>query len=148
MPRNSSQAINLGWPRHFVGPICRGNRSMSTFLLVTNAASRINIAKGLLQSNISHYTFFFSRLHLKPSVAAMLSPKRLLTKARNGQISDFERQRKISEKGHFVVYSVDEVRFEVPLIHLSNAIFQELLKMSEDESHCAAMLSSSSTSFR
>ncbi|KAG9443209.1 hypothetical protein H6P81_019063 [Aristolochia fimbriata] len=64
----------------------------------------------------------------------MLSPKRFLSKARNCQPSDFNtRQKKTSEKGHFVVYTSDEMRFEVPLSHLNNAIFQELLKMSEDE---------------
>ncbi|KAG9443210.1 hypothetical protein H6P81_019064 [Aristolochia fimbriata] len=69
----------------------------------------------------------------------MLSPKRFLSKARNDQPSDFStRQRKTSEKGYFVVYTADEKRFEVPLNHLNNAIFQELLKMSEDEFGLAA----------
>ncbi|KAG9443213.1 hypothetical protein H6P81_019067 [Aristolochia fimbriata] len=69
----------------------------------------------------------------------MLSPKRFLSKARNGQPSDFNtRQRKTSGKGHFVVHTADEKRFEVPLSHLNNTIFQELLKMSEDEFGLAA----------
>ncbi|XP_068646650.1 auxin-responsive protein SAUR65-like [Aristolochia californica] len=56
----------------------------------------------------------------------MFSPKRFVSKARNGE-------RAISGKGHFVVYTADQNRFEVPLAYLNNAIFQELLKVAEDE---------------
>ncbi|CAH8353607.1 unnamed protein product [Eruca vesicaria subsp. sativa] len=37
------------------------------------------------------------------------------------------------EKGCFVVYSIDEARFAFPLSYLSNSVFQELLKISEEE---------------
>ncbi|XVE93958.1 hypothetical protein REPUB_Repub01dG0239000 [Reevesia pubescens] len=37
------------------------------------------------------------------------------------------------EKGHFVIYTTDKRRFVIPLVYLSNSIFLELLKMSEEE---------------
>lgn len=38
-----------------------------------------------------------------------------------------------TNKGHFVVYSIDHKRFVVPLKFLSTKIFRELLKWSEEE---------------
>ena len=38
-----------------------------------------------------------------------------------------------AEKGCFVVYTIDKTRFAFPLSYLSNSIFQELLKISEEE---------------
>ncbi|EOA37191.1 hypothetical protein CARUB_v10010587mg [Capsella rubella] len=37
------------------------------------------------------------------------------------------------EKGCFVVYTVDEIRFAFPISYLNNSVFQELLKISEEE---------------
>ncbi|AED93724.1 unnamed protein product [Arabidopsis thaliana] len=37
------------------------------------------------------------------------------------------------EKGCFVVYTADKIRFSFPLSYLSNTIVQELLKISEEE---------------
>lgn len=37
------------------------------------------------------------------------------------------------DKGHFAVYTCDEIRFVLPLGYLKNDIFQELLKVAEDE---------------
>ncbi|CAA7030670.1 unnamed protein product [Microthlaspi erraticum] len=37
------------------------------------------------------------------------------------------------EKGCFVVYTADNIRFAFPLRYLSNSVFQELLKISEEE---------------
>ncbi|KAG5574305.1 hypothetical protein H5410_054439 [Solanum commersonii] len=39
----------------------------------------------------------------------------------------------IVEKGHFVVYTADEVRFVIPLVYLENEIIRQLLNMSEEE---------------
>uniref|UniRef100_A0ACD5XTJ6 Uncharacterized protein n=1 Tax=Avena sativa TaxID=4498 RepID=A0ACD5XTJ6_AVESA len=39
----------------------------------------------------------------------------------------------VAVKGHFVVYTADGARFEVPLPYLGTAIVSELLRMSEDE---------------
>ncbi|MBA0739168.1 hypothetical protein Gogos_012460 [Gossypium gossypioides] len=37
------------------------------------------------------------------------------------------------DKGHFVIYTIDQKRFVMPLAYLRNTIFVELLKMSEEE---------------
>ena len=39
----------------------------------------------------------------------------------------------IVEKGHFVVYTADQVRFGIPLVYLENEIIRQLLNMSEEE---------------
>lgn len=39
----------------------------------------------------------------------------------------------IFDKGCFVVYTSDEMRFVVPLNYLKNDIFQELLEIAEEE---------------
>ncbi|XP_074558553.1 auxin-responsive protein SAUR64-like [Curcuma longa] len=68
----------------------------------------------------------------------MLSPKRLVEKAKkmraNSRSSscDFNNIM-VAGKGHFVVYSMDDARFVVPLSFLKSCIFQELLKVSADE---------------
>lgn len=38
-----------------------------------------------------------------------------------------------AEKGHFVVYSMDNRRFVVPLVYLKNNMFRELFKLAEEE---------------
>ncbi|XP_019094828.1 PREDICTED: auxin-responsive protein SAUR61-like [Camelina sativa] len=38
-----------------------------------------------------------------------------------------------AEKGCFVVYTSDKIRFAFPISYLSNSVFQELLKISEEE---------------
>ncbi|CAH2034332.1 unnamed protein product [Thlaspi arvense] len=50
----------------------------------------------------------------------------------------FQRSRTASssnvvEKGCFVVYTADRIRFAFPISYLSNSVFQELLKISEEE---------------
>lgn len=41
--------------------------------------------------------------------------------------------RPVADKGHFVVYTSDRIRFVVPLVYLENVIFRELLQMAEEE---------------
>ncbi|XWS14394.1 hypothetical protein CRYUN_Cryun35bG0005500 [Craigia yunnanensis] len=41
--------------------------------------------------------------------------------------------RKIARAGHFVVYSLDERRYVVPLAYLHTNIFKELFRLSEEE---------------
>ncbi|MBA0595326.1 hypothetical protein Gorai_012198, partial [Gossypium raimondii] len=41
--------------------------------------------------------------------------------------------RKPARAGHFVVYSSDKRRFVVPLAYLRTKVFQELLRLSEEE---------------
>ncbi|KAL5803638.1 hypothetical protein ACOSQ4_031943 [Xanthoceras sorbifolium] len=51
----------------------------------------------------------------------MINPNKLIKIARKWQ------------RGHFVVYTNDLTRFVSPISYLSNHIFQELVRMSEDE---------------
>uniref|UniRef100_A0A0A9A7Q8 Uncharacterized protein n=1 Tax=Arundo donax TaxID=35708 RepID=A0A0A9A7Q8_ARUDO len=44
----------------------------------------------------------------------------------------------VASKGHFVVYSADGRRFEVPLVYLCTAVFFELLSLSQEESGFAS----------
>ncbi|XP_015073153.1 auxin-responsive protein SAUR68-like [Solanum pennellii] len=39
----------------------------------------------------------------------------------------------IVEKGYFVVYTADQVRFVIPLVYLENEIIRQLFNMSEEE---------------
>ncbi|XP_039135472.1 auxin-responsive protein SAUR65-like [Dioscorea cayenensis subsp. rotundata] len=39
----------------------------------------------------------------------------------------------IADKGHFFVYTLEKKRFMVPLAYLESTVFQELLKISEEE---------------
>jgi Auxin responsive protein len=56
----------------------------------------------------------------------MIHPKKLIEMARKWH-------KKSTDKGHFVVYTIDGERFMIPLSFLNSKIFEELLKMSEDE---------------
>ncbi|KAL9415551.1 hypothetical protein AB3S75_043777 [Citrus x aurantiifolia] len=38
-----------------------------------------------------------------------------------------------AEKGHFVVYTTDQIRFVIPLKYLENNIIRELFRIAEDE---------------
>ncbi|KAF7829499.1 auxin-responsive protein SAUR64-like [Senna tora] len=40
---------------------------------------------------------------------------------------------KVADKGHFVVYSIDKVRFVIPLSYLRTDLFKELFRLSEQE---------------
>ncbi|XP_042404779.1 auxin-responsive protein SAUR64-like [Zingiber officinale] len=67
----------------------------------------------------------------------MLSPKRLVVKAKKGIPLALTRSSGsssvIADKGHFVVHTVEDVKFVLPLPFLKNSIFQELLRISEEE---------------
>ena len=81
----------------------------------------------------------------------MISPKKLNKMARKWQrIAALGRKRisssrtnnnedaksciaSVANKGHFVVYTADQRRFMIPLVFLSNNIFRELFRMSEEE---------------
>nr|XP_043608544.1 auxin-responsive protein SAUR66-like [Erigeron canadensis] len=39
----------------------------------------------------------------------------------------------VTNKGHFVVYAIDQSRFVMPLHYLNNNVFLELLRISEEE---------------
>jgi Auxin responsive protein len=76
----------------------------------------------------------------------MLTPKKLMQIFRRWQQAVALRRRRImsvdsgtgltqtvASRGHVFVYTSDHKRFMVPLKYLSSPIFQELLRMSEDE---------------
>ncbi|KAK0580319.1 hypothetical protein LWI29_000617 [Acer saccharum] len=78
----------------------------------------------------------------------MINPKKLIKLARKWQrVAALRRKRiplpglnassaaaaPVADKGHFVVYTADQRRFVLPISYLSNQIFQELLRMSEEE---------------
>ncbi|KAJ0077642.1 auxin-responsive protein SAUR64-like [Pistacia vera] len=70
----------------------------------------------------------------------MINPKRLIELARKWQRMASAKRRRISyprsfvaDEGHFVVYTTDKKRFMVPLEYLSQNVFIELLRMSEEE---------------
>ncbi|KAK9287028.1 hypothetical protein L1049_015436 [Liquidambar formosana] len=82
----------------------------------------------------------------------MISPKKLIKMARKWQkFAAVGRRRillpktdwgvdgnscqtsSIADEGHFVVYSADQSRFVIPLVYLSNDIFRQLFRISEEE---------------
>ncbi|XP_015073152.1 auxin-responsive protein SAUR68-like [Solanum pennellii] len=77
---------------------------------------------------------------------AMISTKKLIKMARKWQKFAAMQRRRISfprigstssssivDKGHFVVYTFDQVRFVIPLAYLDNEVIEQLLNMSEEE---------------
>ncbi|XXG59941.1 hypothetical protein AAC387_Pa04g1939 [Persea americana] len=81
----------------------------------------------------------------------MISSQRLLKMARKWQKFAVDARRRLSitrtvrseevesyirplaNKGHFIVYSIDDRRFMVPLAYLKNPILLELFRMSEEQ---------------
>ncbi|CAG7899099.1 unnamed protein product, partial [Brassica rapa] len=77
----------------------------------------------------------------------MMNPKKLMKMAKKWQQRAALSRKRISfqrsstttttstavEKGCFVVYTADNARFAFPLSYLSNPVFQEILKISEEE---------------
>ncbi|KAJ4715903.1 Auxin-responsive protein [Melia azedarach] len=73
----------------------------------------------------------------------MISSKELIKIARKWQkLAALKRKRisfpgvnssSVADKGHFVVYTADQKRHVFPISYLNNQIFQELLKISEEE---------------
>lgn len=63
----------------------------------------------------------------------MFSPKRLMKAASLGRRKILSSTFPTTEKGHFVVYTVDRIRFMIPLSYLEHSLFQELLRLSEEE---------------
>ncbi|OMO91982.1 Auxin responsive SAUR protein [Corchorus olitorius] len=68
-------------------------------------------------------------------IADNIGRKRITSVRTNKKVAAANRSDKSSavDKGCFVVYTMDKRRFVIPLAFLRNGIFQELLKMSEEE---------------
>ncbi|KAL7237124.1 hypothetical protein ACSBR1_020234 [Camellia fascicularis] len=62
-------------------------------------------------------------------IAASIGRKTISLSRTKGTTMDTDR----CNKGHFVVYSTDQMRFVIPLAYLHNTVFRELFKMSEEE---------------
>ncbi|KAL2936951.1 Auxin-responsive protein SAUR64 [Bienertia sinuspersici] len=43
------------------------------------------------------------------------------------------RSKRVADKGHFVVYTTDRRRFELPLFYLKSEVFTDLFRMAEEE---------------
>ncbi|XP_030522886.1 auxin-responsive protein SAUR67-like [Rhodamnia argentea] len=75
----------------------------------------------------------------------MISPNYLVKIARKWQRVAAMRRKRISfpqvdggeevlaQRGHFIVYSIDQKRFMFPIGYLDNRVVRELLKLSEEE---------------
>ncbi|XP_021773028.1 auxin-responsive protein SAUR64-like [Chenopodium quinoa] len=69
----------------------------------------------------------------------MISTKKLISMAKKWQKLAAASRKRISwlksetEKGHFVVYTMDGRRFVIPLKYLQSEILRELLKMAKEE---------------
>ena len=68
----------------------------------------------------------------------MVYPKMVIDMAKKWErIATFGRRTSVNAsscgKGHFVEYTVDKNRFEVPLDYPNSRIFMELLRISEEE---------------
>ena len=82
----------------------------------------------------------------------MISSKKLIKMARKGQEvaairwkrislpridqgldADYCSTSSVADKGHFVVYTADQIRFIISLAYLNTEIFRDLFKMSEGE---------------
>ncbi|XP_039126787.1 auxin-responsive protein SAUR36-like [Dioscorea cayenensis subsp. rotundata] len=63
------------------------------------------------------------------------SLKRMISSPRVDKLSDFNEYNtsSVAEKGHFFLYTSEGKRFMVPLAYLTNNVFKELLKISEEE---------------
>ncbi|CAL5328848.1 hypothetical protein CsSME_00009075 [Camellia sinensis var. sinensis] len=62
-------------------------------------------------------------------IAVSIGRKTISSSRTKGTTMDTDR----CNKGHFVVYSTDQMRFVIPLAYLHNTVFRELFKMSEEE---------------
>ncbi|KAK6121524.1 hypothetical protein DH2020_044730 [Rehmannia glutinosa] len=59
--------------------------------------------------------------------------KRISFPRKIGEVSRRDYTLEMAEKGRFIVYTTDKVRFSFPIAYLNSLIFRELLRMSEEE---------------
>ncbi|KAL7125526.1 hypothetical protein ABFS83_14G123200 [Erythranthe nasuta] len=73
----------------------------------------------------------------------MISARKMMNMARKWQtvaalgrkrvMNEISTSEVVAEKGHFIVYTADRVRFSFPIAYLDSLIFRELLRISEEE---------------
>ncbi|XVE93956.1 hypothetical protein REPUB_Repub01dG0238800 [Reevesia pubescens] len=75
------------------------------------------------------------RLERKWQKIASIGRKRITSARTNKKIvaANHSNKSSVVDKGCFVIYTMDKRRFVIPLEFLSNNIFRELFKMSEEE---------------
>ncbi|XP_052193884.1 auxin-responsive protein SAUR64-like [Diospyros lotus] len=66
-------------------------------------------------------------------VASLGTKRSALPVFNNSVTADTSRKCLVANKGHFVIYTSDQKRLQMPLQYLENKIFTALLKLSEDE---------------
>ncbi|KAI3447902.1 hypothetical protein Pfo_004567 [Paulownia fortunei] len=64
---------------------------------------------------------------------AVLGRKRISFPRKTDEVSTSDHSLELAEKGHFIMYTADKVRFSFPIAYLNSLIFRELLRMSEEE---------------
>ena len=110
-----------------------------------DSSSTITCIQRVIQDNLQASFAFQSKKHF--SLNIMMNTKKLMKMAKKWQQRAALRRKRISfqrsnsttssssavEKGCFVVYTADQVRFAFPISYLSNSVIQELLKISEEE---------------
>ncbi|KAL3339684.1 hypothetical protein AABB24_028341, partial [Solanum stoloniferum] len=103
-------------------------------------------------SKLPKFLFYFLIFNLPKKQVAVLSAKKLIKMARKWQKFAAMQRKRISfprndndadscstssspivDKGHFVVYTVDQAQFFVPLAYLKNEVIRQFLSMSEEE---------------
>ncbi|KAK9052083.1 hypothetical protein SSX86_028711 [Deinandra increscens subsp. villosa] len=67
-----------------------------------------------------------------------MTPKKMMKMVQKWRVEalksgDKKRNGSETNKGHFVVYATDKIRFVMPLRYLNNVVFLELLRISEDK---------------
>ncbi|KAK6253939.1 hypothetical protein QUC31_015659 [Theobroma cacao] len=75
------------------------------------------------------------RVAIKWQKIAAIGRNRITSARTNKKMDSASHSNKSSavDKSDFVIYTMDEKRFVIPLAFLSNIVFHELLKMSEEE---------------
>ncbi|XP_068645236.1 auxin-responsive protein SAUR64-like [Aristolochia californica] len=64
---------------------------------------------------------------------AAMGRKRISQKRADVAGYSVRQDKMVASRGHFVFYTTDQKRFEVPLNYLSTPVFEELFKISEEE---------------
>ncbi|KAL3371109.1 hypothetical protein AABB24_007912, partial [Solanum stoloniferum] len=103
-------------------------------------------ALSIQPSKVSKFLIYFLVFNLPEKKMAMISTKKLIKMVKKWQKFAALQRKRISfprngstssspivEKGHFVVYTVDQFRFVIPLAYLENEVIEQLLNMSEEE---------------
>ncbi|RWR90630.1 Auxin-responsive protein SAUR36 [Cinnamomum micranthum f. kanehirae] len=98
--------------------------------LLTSIATRRCSAPPLLQLEQNHQQILMARKWQKFAVDA----RRRISISRTVRSEEVESCiRPLADKGHFIVYTIDDRRFMVPLAYLKNPILLELFRMSEEQ---------------